>query len=148
MNLKRISINILFVFFDWLFSVQKDRQSAASTLQTYWNVFCLVRKKETDRPEIDPLIKSQIHGIWEPHSTSLLANQYQVRQRLALKHGLRTEKKEKPIIRAKAKFEFLKTLFLSVEIVFDHERHRVQLALIMQLAGITGNRPASFLGVC
>lgn len=49
---------------------------------------------------------------------------------------------------AEDEFELLKTLFLSVEIVFDHERHRVQLALIMQLAGITGNRPAALLGVC
>ena len=51
-------------------------------------------------------------------------------------------------MRAEDEFELLKTLFLSVEIVFDHERHRVQLALIMQLAGITGNRPAALLGVC
>ena len=51
-------------------------------------------------------------------------------------------------MRAEDEFELLKTLFLSVEIAFDHERHRVQLALIMQLAGITGNRPAALLGVC
>ena len=51
-------------------------------------------------------------------------------------------------MRAEDEFELLKTLFLSVGIVFDHERHRVQLALIMQLAGITENRPAALLGVC
>ena len=55
---------------------------------------------------------------------------------------------KKLIMRAEDEFELLKTLFLSVEIVFDHERHRVQLALIMQLAGITDNRPAALLGVC
>ena len=27
--------------------------------------------------------------------------------------------------------------------IFDHERHRVELALILHLAGITGNRPAA-----
>ena len=63
MALKGISINVLFVFFDWLLSVRKDRLGAASTLQTYWNVFCLVRKKETGCLEIDPLIKSQMHGV-------------------------------------------------------------------------------------
>lgn len=51
-------------------------------------------------------------------------------------------------MRAEDEFELLKTLFLSVEITFDHERHRVQLALIMHLAGITGNRPAALLAVC
>ena len=76
MTLKEISINILYVFFDWLLSIRKDRLSAASTLQTYWNVFCLVQKKETGYLEIDPLIKSQMHGVREPHSTPLLINQY------------------------------------------------------------------------
>ena len=31
---------------------------------------------------------------------------------------------------------------------FNHERHRVQLALIMQLVGITSNRPTAPLAVC
>jgi len=51
-------------------------------------------------------------------------------------------------MRAEDEFELLKTLFLSSEVVFNHERHRIQLALIMQLAGITGNRPAALLAVC
>ena len=121
---------------------------AASTLQTYWNVFCLVRKKETGSLEIDPLVKSQMHGVSEHLLTSALANKQQVRQRLAIKHGLRTETKKKPIMRAEDEFELLKTLYLSTEMNFNHERHRVQLALIMQLAGITGNRPAALLAVC
>lgn len=51
-------------------------------------------------------------------------------------------------MRAEDKFELLKTLHLSVKIVFDHKHHRVQLALLMQLAGITGNRLGALLGVC
>ena len=76
------------------------------------------------------------------------ANEIQVRQQLAIKYGLNIEKKKKPIMRAEDGFELLKTLHLSVEMIFDHERHRVQLALLMQLAGITGNRPGALLGVC
>lgn len=45
-------------------------------------------------------------------------------------------------------FKLLKTLHFFVEMIFDHERHRVQLALLMQLADITGNQPSAFLGVC
>ncbi len=61
----KISINVLYVFFDWLLSSRKDTMGAASTLQTYWNVFCLVRKKETGSLEIDPPVKSQMHGVRE-----------------------------------------------------------------------------------
>ena len=43
------------------------------------------------------------------------------------------------------KFELLKTLYISTEVTFPHERCRVQLALEMQLAGITGNRPSALL---
>lgn len=51
-------------------------------------------------------------------------------------------------MRAEDEFELLKTLFLSSEVTFNHERYRIQLALIMQLAGITGNRPAALLAIC
>ncbi|KAL8818268.1 MAG: hypothetical protein Q9223_003059, partial [Gallowayella weberi] len=44
-------------------------------------------------------------------------------------------------------FELLKTLYISTETTFPHERYRVQLALVMQLAGITGNRPSALLSV-
>ncbi len=72
----------------------------------------------------------------------------QVRQQLAAQFNLSTEKKEKPIMRAEDLFELLKTLWVSNEIKFKHERHRVQLALIMQLAGITGNRSGALLALC
>lgn len=58
------------------------------------------------------------------------------------------EKKKKPIIRAEDKFELFKTLYLLVKIIFDHKRYRVQLALLMQLVGITGNWPSTLLDVC
>lgn len=49
------------------------------------------------------------------------------------------DKKKKPILRAEDEIELLKTMNLSVEMILDHERHRVQLVSLMQLAGITGN---------
>ncbi|KAL8799612.1 MAG: hypothetical protein Q9182_005763, partial [Xanthomendoza sp. 2 TL-2023] len=71
----------------------------------------------------------------------------QVRQRLAIAHNLRKEKNKKPVLYAEDEFELLKTLYTSTETTFPHERYRVQLALIMQLAGITGNRPTALLAV-
>ncbi|KAI4213155.1 MAG: hypothetical protein L6R36_009463 [Xanthoria steineri] len=117
-TLEGISINVLL--------------GTASSLQIYWNALCLVRKQETGCHQIDPLIKSQMHGV---------------RQRLAAAHNLRKDKKKKPVLHAEDEFELLKTLYTSAETTFPHERYRVQLALIMQLAGITGNRPSALLAV-
>lgn len=44
-------------------------------------------------------------------------------------------------------FELLKTLYIFTETIFSHERYRVQLTLVMQLAEITGNRPSALLAV-
>lgn len=66
---------------------------------------------------------------------------------LTAKYGLNTEKKPKPIIRAEDEFELLKTLWTSEAVTFDHERQRLQLALIFQIAGVTGNRPGALLAL-
>ena len=50
-------------------------------------------------------------------------------------------------MRTEDEFELLRTLYLTEKMTFSHERMRVQLALIMQLAGITGNRPRALLGI-
>jgi hypothetical protein len=70
-----------------------------------------------------------------------------VRQRLAEEFKLCTEKKPKPIVRIEDEFELLRTLWSSPELSLEHERLRVQLALILQLAGITGNRPGALLSL-
>lgn len=75
-TLKTISVNVLYVFFDWLIEKRKDTLGAASTLQTYWNVFCLVRKKETGYHMLDPLIKSQMHGVCSLCRLSLVADRF------------------------------------------------------------------------
>lgn len=77
--------------------------------------------------------------------SEIATDEIQVRQQLAIKQGLNMEKKTKPIMWTEDEFKLLKTLHLSVEMIFDYERHRVQMALLMQLAT---NRPAPLLGVC
>ena len=51
------------------------------------------------------------------------------------------------MLHAEDEFELLKTLYTSTKMTFPHERYRIQLALIIQLAGITGNRPSTLLAV-
>ena len=70
-----------------------------------------------------------------------------MKQRLAIAYNLRKDKKKKPVLYAEDEFELLKTLYTSTETRFLYERYRVQLALIIQLAGITGNRPSALLAV-
>jgi hypothetical protein len=48
-------------------------------------------------------------------------------------------------MRVEDEFECLKTLWLSREMVFEAEVLRLFLALLMQLAGSTGNRPKALL---
>ena len=61
----------------------------------------------------------------------LPAGQYQVRQRLALKHRVRRKYRKKPTVRAKDKFKLFKIVIFSVEVIFNRERYCVELALIM-----------------
>ena len=65
-TLEGISINVLYAFFDWLLTERKDSIGAASSLQTYWNALCLMRKQETGCHQLNPLIKSQMHGVYQP----------------------------------------------------------------------------------
>lgn len=61
-----ITVNVLYAFFDWLLTKREDSIGAASSLQTYWNAWCLVRRQETGCFQVDPLIKNQMHGVYLP----------------------------------------------------------------------------------
>lgn len=104
------------------------------------------------RPAVGRLIHSSRDRCTEyvvAHSSAKIApDEIQVRRQFAIKHGLNMEKKTKPIMWAEDEFKLLKTLHLSIEMVFDHERHHVQMALLIQLASIPDNRPGALLGVC
>ena len=78
---------------------------------------------------------------------SLVLTRRQVQQSLVEEFQLNTGKKPKPIVRAEDEFELLRTLWCSEEVAMEHERLRVQLALILLLAGITGNRLEALLGL-
>ena len=64
---------------------------------------------------------------------------------LAQTYNLKAKLDVKPIIQASDEFELLKALYTSPDSCFEHERHRIELALIIQLAGFTGNRPKALL---
>ena len=66
--LREIFISSLYNFFHWLFTVCWESFWVASSLQTYWNVFGFIRKKETSLMFIDPTIKTQMTAVKKPRS--------------------------------------------------------------------------------
>jgi integrase len=142
-------IEVVHSFFHWTLRLRSDTLRAASSLRTYWNTFGLVRRNETGCTVIDAEIKRQWQGVSRVrrHRRFVMLTRTQVHQSLVEEFRLETEKKPKPIVRAEDQFELLRTLWGSAEVGMEHERLRVQLALILQLAGITGNRPEALLSL-
>ncbi|EKG09599.1 hypothetical protein MPH_13344 [Macrophomina phaseolina MS6] len=130
-TIKNIDTRLLHNFFFWLLSYRKTTLRAKGTLETYWKVFCLVRERKVGF-KLDKLIIRQTQGVL---------------QRLVKDFKLQTKKREKVAMHVEDLFEVLRTLWVSTEMTFDHERHRVQLSLIMLLAGITGSRPGALLAL-
>ncbi|EMC97231.1 hypothetical protein BAUCODRAFT_130449 [Baudoinia panamericana UAMH 10762] len=131
-ELQQFHIRVIYSFFHWLLETRQGRIRSASSLQTYWNSLCLVRRRRTGLQILEPSVKD-----------SMIA----VRQRLARKFNLKVERRAKPVVNVDDQLQLFKTLWGSSHLAFPHERFRVQLALIAQLAGITGNRPSAILGL-
>ncbi|GIZ48168.1 hypothetical protein CKM354_001124100 [Cercospora kikuchii] len=127
-TLRTFHIKDLYNFFHWMLRERGGRIRKARTLQTYWNTLTLVRQLETGCYSVDPAVQVEMCGA---------------RQNLAQEFKLSTAKEDKPIMRAEDEFELLKTLWESPDVELQHEYLRAQLALMIQLAGITGNRPGA-----
>ena len=61
-TLRLAPISVIDTFFNWVLSFRSDTLRCASSLQTYWNAFTLVRKKRTG-VAVDPTLKSQMEGV-------------------------------------------------------------------------------------
>ncbi|KAI3016224.1 hypothetical protein CBS147347_10856 [Aspergillus niger] len=121
------SLKTLHTFFDYTVTTRRRYIKAASTLQTYWNIWTQLRREKTGLT-IPSEVKNGMVGV---------------RDQLTKKHKLRTESKEKPILRSEDVFELLKVLWTTATEPWDP----VQLALIILLAGITGQRPGALVSL-
>lgn len=65
-TLKAMPIKVLDNFFHYVLHTRRASVRHASTLQTYWNVFTLMRRRETGIVDITPLVKTQMHGVSWP----------------------------------------------------------------------------------
>jgi hypothetical protein len=60
-------------------------------------------------------------------------------------HNLTNKKRDKPTMYEEDLFQVLRTVWVSIEMRFDHEEHRVDLCLILILAGMLGTRPGALV---
>ncbi|TKA25160.1 hypothetical protein B0A54_17675 [Friedmanniomyces endolithicus] len=84
-ELRLFTTQILSLFFHFLLEQSRGTLRHASTLQTYWDTLCLVRKEETGLYVVEPHVKDAVVGV---------------RQQLAYESKLESEKQAKPIVRA------------------------------------------------
>ncbi|KAM3424156.1 hypothetical protein BST61_g11301 [Cercospora zeina] len=127
-ELQQVRIRVVHAFLVWLLG--KRHVEHSSTLQTYWNTLCMVRRRVTGDVHFPLDVKLKMRDV---------------RLSLVAKHSLQTAKKPKSIARVEDAFEMLKAIWGSCDITFPHERQRAQLALIIQLAGLSGNRPDALM---
>lgn len=69
-------------------------------------------------------------------------------RKLSKKHGLTREKREKGVIYVEDLAVIMQTNLTTTKKKYTHGRHRIQLALFLQLAGFSGNRPQAVLSLC
>ncbi|OJJ29631.1 hypothetical protein ASPWEDRAFT_55547 [Aspergillus wentii DTO 134E9] len=116
---------LLYNFWDYTITKRRKYIDAASTLQTYWNVWTTERRKRTGL-SIPDYIKDDMKGV---------------RERLVIRHQLRTDPKPRPHARSEDVFELQKTLWTTGNQTWDP----LQLAVFMLLAGPTAHRRRALL---
>jgi hypothetical protein len=68
-------------------------------------------------------------------------------RRLAKKHKLSLKGRDKPPLDVKDLAKVVETTISTTEKKFGHGRHRIELGLFLQLAGLTTNRPQAILNL-
>jgi hypothetical protein len=69
-------------------------------------------------------------------------------RKLAKKHSLSNEKREKTVIYVEDLVEIEQTNLTTTKKKYSHCRHWIQVALFLQLAGFSANRPQALLDLC
>jgi hypothetical protein len=69
-------------------------------------------------------------------------------RKLSKKCGLSRQKREKGVIYVEDLAVIMQTNLTTTKKRYTHGRHRIQLALFLQLAGFSGNRPQAVLSLC
>ncbi|KAJ5086714.1 hypothetical protein NUU61_008021 [Penicillium alfredii] len=133
---QRLSIPILYNFLDWVLNLRRGKNGrkvpgikCKSSLDTFWKVFRLVYEKTTS-DKIGKQMNRQMRRV--------------IRQ-LAKKHKLSSKGRDKTSLDVEDLTKVVETTISTTKKKFGHGRHRIELGLFLQLAGLTTNRPQAIL---
>ncbi|KAJ5982545.1 hypothetical protein N7451_012645 [Penicillium sp. IBT 35674x] len=133
---RRISIPILYNFLEWALNLRRgmnDRRlpgiKCKSSLDTFWKAFRLVYERSTTN-KIGNQMNRRMHRVI---------------RRLAKKYKLSIKGREKPPMDVEGLAKVVETTVSTTKKKFGHDRHRIELGLFLQLAGLTTNRPQAIL---
>jgi hypothetical protein len=128
-TLHAISININYIFFERLFIFRKDRIGGSASCRPTRLYFSSYERRRLAVWRSIHSSKLRCIEYAAARSSSVISvHKFQVQQQLAINHGRMRKRKRKrktPVIRAEDEFEPLRTMYLSVEMTFDRERHLV-----------------------
>ncbi|KAH1663038.1 hypothetical protein KXX46_006053, partial [Aspergillus fumigatus] len=134
----RLSISIMYIFLDWVLNLQRGKDGrrlpgtkCKSSLDTSWKVFRLVYERETSN-KITKQMNRQMRRVI---------------RRLAKKHKLSSKGCDKPPMDVEDLTKVVETTVSTTKKKLGHGRHRIELALFLQLAGRTTNRPQAILNL-
>ncbi|KAH2975874.1 hypothetical protein KXV25_006790 [Aspergillus fumigatus] len=132
----RLSIGILYTFLDWVLNLRRGKDGRRlpgikrkSSLETFWKVFRLVYERATSS-KIEKPMNRQMHRVI---------------RKLAKKHKLSSKGREKSAMYVEDLAKVVETVISTTKKKFGHGRHRIELCLFLQLAGLTTNRPQAIL---
>ncbi|CAG8076758.1 unnamed protein product [Penicillium salamii] len=132
----RLSIPILYNFLEWALNLRRGKNGrrlpgikCKSSLNTFWKVFRLVYERSTSKK-----IGNQMNRRMR-----------RVIRRLAKKYKLSIKGRDKPPMDVEDLAKVVETTVSTTKKKFGHGRHRIELGLFLQLAGLTTNRPQAIL---
>ncbi|CAG8891316.1 unnamed protein product [Penicillium egyptiacum] len=133
---RRLSIPILYSFLEWALNLRRGKNGrrlpgikCKSSLDIFWKVFRLVFERSTSKK-----IGNQMNRRMR-----------RVIRRLAKKYKLSIKGRDKPPMDVEDLAKVVETTVSTTEKKFGHGRHRIELGLFLQLAGLTTNRPQAIL---
>ncbi|EED11909.1 conserved hypothetical protein [Talaromyces stipitatus ATCC 10500] len=134
-----LSAKFLGTFLEWVLNLRRGKGGrrlrgikTKSSLQTFWKVFRLVHERATG-DKIDPVTTRQMKRVI---------------RHLSKKYHLKKKGRAKSVMYVEDLAKVVETTVVTTRKKFGHGRHRIELCLFLQLAGLTTNRPQAILDLC
>ncbi|KAJ5507903.1 hypothetical protein N7527_010046 [Penicillium freii] len=134
----KLSVGILYTFLDWALNQRRGKNGRRlpgikrkSSLETFWKVFRLVFERATSG-KIENRMNRQMRRVI---------------RKLSRNHKLSCKGREKSTMYVEDLTMVVETAISTTKKKFGHGRHRIELCVFLQLAGLTANRPQAILNL-